>query len=184
MRVVQGMALDEQRGETMTNVEEEIVDLKATVDYIADKVTERADTFEFEDNVALRDALADVIEEAKKAQALLETTMLSQLEAGVRQIGSRLFKRKRNMVKRFRHDLIAAQLLRTARAEATNSDGETSVTKALDIVDVGFRKLYVSPSTQAKVTAFDAYGIDAKAVTDYEDKGWKVEVEELDPRKD
>jgi hypothetical protein len=168
----------------MPDSSEIVVDLEATVAYIHDRVTEQAESFDFDQNVELRDRLNNVISEARTAGSLLEQTMLSQLEGGVRQVGSRLFKRKRSTNKRFRHDSIRGVIGHWARAKATDENGVTSPSLAVDNAMQALADLYVSPSTPAKVTRFEAYGIDAKAVTDYEDKGWRLEVEELDDRKD
>jgi hypothetical protein len=166
------------------NTEETIGDLAAIQAEIHDRITEQADRFDFDEGVDTRDALLALIEEARAAVSLLETTMLGQLEAGVRQRGSRVFKRKRHTVKRWRHDLIAADLTRWARIEATDDDGVTSITKALNGLADAFRDVYVSPSTEAKVRALDKLRINRKAVLDVEDRGWKLEVEELDERED
>lgn len=166
------------------NIAETIGDIDAIRAEIHDRVTEQADQHDFDEGVAMRDCLTALVTEAQAAIALIEQTMLSQLEAGAQQRGTRLFKRKRNTVKRFRHDLIEAGVQRFARREAADANGEVSVTKALDIAMIAMRKIYVSPSTPAKVGALDTYEIERKTVLEFEDKGWRLEVEELDARQD
>lgn len=168
----------------MSEHDETLTDLAATVDYIHDRVTEQADRLDFDDAYKMRDWCKAIEAEAKAAAAMIETTMLKHLEAGVQQRGSRIFKRKRNIVERFRHDLIAADLERWARLNATDDKGVTSVSKAIAGALDGMRDLYVSPSTKAKIGALDTYGMDRKKVSEREDKGWKLEVEELDARDD
>ena len=164
------------------NNDETLVDLKATVDYIRDRVTEHADEFDFDDGVAMHDALSHVIEEARRAQSLIDTALMTHLEAGARQIGTRLFVRKRNVVQRFKHDSIRAAVSRWARREATDEDGVTSVARAVDHAVMAMADLYVAPSTKAKVTRFDSYEVNHSEVMTSKDKGWKLEIQELDER--
>jgi hypothetical protein len=165
-------------------VEEEVVDLAATVDYIRDRLVERADSFDFEDAAALRDAALEVKAAADLAASLLETTIVGQLEAQpVRTVGNRLFKRKRRTAKRFDHEAIAASVGQYAQQAAVDKEtGATSVDAAVVAALQAMRELYLSASTQAKTTKFDRYGVDVDEVVSYEDQGWRLEVEQLDER--
>lgn len=163
---------------------EVLSDLGATVKYLRDEVTEQAETFDFDEAVALRDAALALKLECETAIGMIDTTMLTHLEAGARQLGSRLFKRKRNVVERFRHDLIKAAVARWARQQSCNDDGEVSPALAVDHAVQAMASLYVSPSTKAKISALDAYGIERNTVSESDDKGWKMIVEELDARVD
>lgn len=163
------------------NTEETVGDLAAITTEIHDHVTEQADRYDFDDGVTTRDALLALIDEAKTAVSLLETTMLKHLEEGAQQRGSRLFKRKRVTAERFRHDLIRAAIASSARLSAADTEtGEISATRAVDFAVQAMTDLYVSPSTKAKIGALDNYGIERKAVHAVENKGWKLDVEELD----
>ena len=162
------------------NSEETIVDLGAIQDEIHDRITEQADSYDFEDAAATRQSLLDLIAEAKTAVSLLETTLLTQLEAsGSRQIGTLLFKRKPNRVGRFRHDSIRAAVAKFARTAACDDEGVTSPARAVDFAVQAMADLYVSPSTEAKVTGLRRIGLDKDAVLDQENKGYKLEVEDL-----
>lgn len=164
--------------------EETLADLAATVDYIRDHVTERADSLDFDDAVALRDACVAVKDEAGNAISLIETAMLVHLEAGVQQRGSRVFKRKSKVAQRFRHDLIEAAIARIARRLATDDEGVTSPARAVDAALRLMHQTYLAPSTKAKVGQLDAMEVDRKAVIETEFKGYELVVETLDERQD
>lgn len=162
------------------NTEETVGDLAALTAEIHDHITEQADKYDFEDGAATRQALLDLIAEAQAAVSLLQTTMLGQLEAsGSRQIGSLLFKRKPNRVDRFRHDTIKAAVAKFARTAACDDNGEISPTKAVDFAVQAMADLFVSPSSTAKVGALDRIGLSKTEVIDQENKGYKLEVEDL-----
>ena len=162
------------------NSEETIGDLEALASEIHDRITEQADSYDFEDGAATRQALLDLIAEAKTAVSLLETTMLGQLEgSGSRQVGTLLFKRKPNRVDRFRHDTIKAAVAKFARTAACDDNGEISPTRAVDFAVQAMADLFVSPSTGAKIGALDRIGLSKAAVIDQENKGYKLEVEDL-----
>jgi hypothetical protein len=163
---------------------EVLADLSITVTYIRDEITEEAESFDFDEAIALRDACLAVKAEAETAISLIDTTLLGHLEAGAQQRGTRLYKRKRNVVERFRHDLIRAAVATWARKEACDDNGEVSASKAVDNAVQAMVWLYVSPSTKAKIGALDGLGIERKTVSESEDKGWKLEIEQLDARTD
>lgn len=160
--------------------DETVGDIEAIRAEIHDRVTEQADRFDFEDGAATRQALLDLIGEAQTAVSLLETTILGQLEAsGSRQIDKLLFKRKPNRVERFRHDSIKAAVAKFARVAACDDDGVVSPARAVDFAVQAMADLYVSPSTTAKTGGLSRVGLSKTDVTDLENKGYKLEVEDL-----
>lgn len=161
------------------NISEITADLAATVDYLND-ITERADSTDFDDAAEIQAQLLKVRRATNDAITMLEQQMLSKLEKRkVATAGGRLFKRKRKTVRRDDHEVIARAVRDWAFAEATDkTTGVTNAQLAAERAVHAVRDLYISPSTTAKSTKFDRYGIEG--ATSFEDRGWQLEVERLD----
>ena len=170
----------------MSNTEEVVADLGATVDYIKGEVTEQADTFSFEDILIYEEAVRLVQKAASEALAMLNTEKLNQLEkSGSRQIGSKVYARVPKHVDRFDHEAIAKAVRQIAKDEAVNrSTGEVdlglAVEKAVKIMD----DLYVAPSSKAKIGTLDALAIPVREVRTREKKGHEIRVIDLEEKAD
>lgn len=164
----------------MANIEELITDLKATTAYVRGEITEKADTFDFDQLVALSDEITDVARAVREAAQLLSTEQTKQLEGGARTVGTRVFARIPKYAERWQHDVIAAGI--RAKAMELACDHETGEVPAKQAVEIAVRltqAAYVSPSTSAKVgTVRDELGLPLKEARLRENKGWDINVVE------
>lgn len=161
---------------------EAVVDLRATVDYLADLI-ERADTFDFDAATDLRDEALSVQARAKDLVSLLETGMLRQLEAGSRERGGRVWARVRKYVDRTDHALVAGAV-RQAALNAYRDPDTGEVTSAEAAVAEAVRlmgSLYVSPSSDVKRRPLAGIGLDARGVVQREFQKYGLDITDLDP---
>lgn len=162
-----------------------VVDLAATCDYVRGEVTERADTFDFDQMVAYQDGLIAVKKTADEALALLRGEMSRQLEEGSRTVGTRTFVRQPKRTRVFDHSRIMALLARHVHDTApVDENGERDHSndpgRALAVV----QRLYLSTSSTAKVTELDRLEIPRKEVIKSERKGFEIIVIDSDPEDD
>lgn len=167
------------------SVAELVTDLDDTQAYVADNVTDKADSSSFEELVALQDAVRAVAGACKKALDVIDVEMIQQLEAGGRQVGSAMYARIPKRKVRFDHDNISKRVLDIAQDGAVEKEtGVLDYDAMTHNVAKMLLELYVSPSTTAKTTVLDKYEIPYKEVTETERIGYQVKVLEMDPEDD
>lgn len=156
-----------------------VFDLQATVDYIKDRVTEQADSFDFEELVAASDALQAVFTTTCESLGIVKGEQIRQLEsARTRVVGTRVFTRIPKRIERFDHDTIRRSV--NTLAVEYSDDVDAAVKKATGMMGA----LYVVPSSKAKIGTLDALGIDRREVSSKETTGWDLRVEDLEPADD
>lgn len=162
------------------NRDEAIADLQATVDYLG-SLTNEADTLGFEAATDIRDEAKRVVKAAGDLVSFLEGKMLTELEAGSREYGGRVWVRKRKYVERHDHSVIARVARDAAIAAARDEEtGEVNSALALNAAIETMRQVYLSPSTKAKVTVVrDQLGVPTKNFVTREDKGWELDIVDL-----
>lgn len=153
------------------NREEMLADLQATVDY-AGRITELADSFDFETLADVTEALGRAKKAIETAAGMLEAEMVRQLEAGEKIHNGQSFKRVRKYTERTNHDAVIAAVVE----RATSCDG---VIQAARYTAELMRDAYLSKSTDAKKGAVDKLSIARDAVYSKEYTGWKIEREEV-----
>ena len=163
-----------------SNTPEVVAELKATQDYLAD-LTERVESFDFEDSVAVQDEARRVKRKADELMSMIDSELLRQLEAGARDIGRRTFKRTKKYVERDDHGKLESLAIRQAMEAAT--DAETGVTNAHEAARVAaatMAKLYLNPSAKAKVSVAERLGLERDTFRSREFKEWQISVIEED----
>ena len=144
------------------------------MDVLRQAVTE-VDDMDFELAVELRDAVRELILEAKTAEAAYDSEMLEQVEAAPRKVGSKVFMAVDRRVERVQHDDIAAAAIRKA-VEFADGDATVAARTAVHLV----MTTYVSPSTKAKKGAIErSLDLDPKKVIHSKKEGRRLhEVDE------
>lgn len=160
------------------NVEEVVADLQAHCAWVNDRITEYADSMEFEEAVAIQDELRRAKKAAEVAISMIDSQMMVRLESGgPRQFGNRVFARVKDYVDRFDHDLLIATAARQGVEAAVDPDtGEVNASEAAEAAARTVQKLYLSPSSKPKVGVIDQLGVDRKKAKTREFKQWKVNV--------
>lgn len=151
--------------------DEIVADLQATVDYAA-RITELADTFDFETNADVRDALARAKTAIEAAIGMLDGELVRQLEDGDRIYGNERWMRTRKYTERTDHDVIVKAVVNAAAMHEDPFRAAYDAAKAM-------QSLYVSNSTSAKKGAVDKLSVARDAVFSKDYTGWKVEREPL-----
>jgi hypothetical protein len=142
---------------------------------VCDMIAADADALDFDQAVEFMDALERLRRQAKLAVDMILSTMLDHLEAGgPRQYGTRTFLPVDDTVKRFDHD----EVLRKLGAVALIDDnGEIrNPGEALELMAEMVRDVYLSESTQAKVTALAKLDLDPDDFRERLRRGRKVRI--------
>lgn len=163
------------------NTTEITADLQATIDYLADLI-ERVDTMGFEDLVAVQDEGRRVASKASELVGMIDGELIRQLEAGARETpDGRLFKRAKRYVTRHDHEPLIALAARQGVEAWTHPDsGEVDAPKAAESACRALAKMFLSPSSTAKVTVVEKLGVDRSTFESREFKDWRVQIIEED----
>lgn len=163
------------------NTTEMVADLQATIDYLA-TITERVDSMPFEELVAVQDEARRVQAQAGELVGMIDAELVRQLEGGARELpDGRLFKRAKRYVTRHDHDLLIGLAVRQGVEAWTHPDtGEVDATRAAESAVRALSKMFLSPSSTAKVTVVDKLGVDRGEYETREFKDWKVQIIEED----
>lgn len=162
------------------NTDEMLVDLGATVSYVAG-ITENVDAMTFEQMVAIQDEARRVRAKADELIEMIDGELIRQLEGGAREYGGRLFKRSKRYVTRHDHEPLIALAARQGVEAWTHPDsGEIDAPKAAESACRALAKMFLSPSSTAKVTVVDRLGVDRDVYESREFKDWRVQVIEED----
>lgn len=165
----------------METNEEVVADVSTFADYIVDQVTNSADARTLDELAAQREVVQHLLGAVRTALAVIDQEMAKQLEGGARQIGDKVYARRKDYKERFLHSTIISFLRSAAVLKHTNKEtGEIDYEMVAQDVANGLRELYLSDSTRAKVTALDRLGIPRDEVINREFVGYKLSVTELD----
>lgn len=169
----------------MATHDEILADLQATVSYINNEVTERADSTPFEEAVALVDELERVKRSVGDAIALLNGELLKQVERGSRQIGQRVYAAVPDSKTRTDHDKVRVAVITYALDAATDKEtGDVSPRVAADRATEYMMDLYVSPSKVATTRGLKRMGVSPRTINHYENTGKKLRIVDLSAPKD
>jgi len=165
----------------MATAHDFIVDLQATVDYLA-SIIEEVDSMPFEDLVSLQDEANRVKQRAADLVSLINSELINQLEAGARELpDGRLFKRTKKYVDRHDHDLLIGLAVDKAIDKCTDkTTGEIHARHAAEFAARNIAKMFLSPSMKAKVTVVEKMGVDREQYETREFKEYGVLVIEED----
>lgn len=155
------------------NRDEIVAELQATVDYAA-RITELADTFDFETNADVSVALGRAKTAIDLAMRMLDEEIVRQLEAGERVHNGERWKRERKYTERTDHDAVIDAVVE----QATHCTG---VIEAARYAAELMRATYLSKSVDAKKGAVDKLSVPRDAVFSKEYTGWKIEREPVAP---
>jgi hypothetical protein len=155
-------------------------DIAAAIDVLRE-AAEQSENMDFDDAVALVDAIKEMRSAAGVTISMLEMALLAQVEIAPRQVGGRAFIAVDDGPLRYEHDRIESQVIDWATLQAT--DRETGLTNAREAARQAtwmMRQVYVSPSTTAKVAALKEMEIPMDEVRTKEKKGRKLHVVETE----
>lgn len=151
-------------------------DLGAAIDLVGEAI-EDSDSYDFEEAVAMRDALILLRARAAVAMDLIESEMARQLEGGERQWNGMTYKAVNKYRTRADHDAIEGHVLTVAKDVALDRQtGEIDLDEAVRQAAHLMRQVYVSPSTPAKSGALKSLGLDPWSVVSRERTGRGVAV--------
>ena len=164
------------------NVEEVVADLQAHCAWVNERITEYADSMEFDEAVAIQDELRRAKKAAEVAISMIDGQMMARLESGgPRQFGNRVFARVKDYVERDDpYALIAAAICEGVDSAVDVDTGAIDPHVAAEAAARTMQSLYLSNSSKAKVSVMDKLGVDRKAVRSREFKAWKVHVTEIE----
>ena len=149
-------------------------DVLAAVDVLVQAQNE-SDDMEFELAIALRDAAEELKRRTSETIGLLEMEMLRQIEAAPKTVGGVTYLAVNDNKDTFDHDQIEARAVAVARLAAYDKEtGEIDVGEAARQAAHLMRKVYVSPSTKAKVGGLGELDLDADDVRTRQTKGRKI----------
>lgn len=162
------------------NLEETVAELRAIGDVI-DAISESSESLEFADTVTVGDELGRVKKRIEDALGLLTTRQLQTLEGVQAQVyGNRVFARRKKYADRFDHEAIIGVAIEQGVEAATDLDsGAIDPRQAAEAAARAMHKLYLSPSTKAKVSVLEALDVKVSDVRSREFKGYEVNVTEL-----
>lgn len=146
------------------------------------QLMEESDDMDFERAADIRLALGALILDAREALSLIEMEMVRQVEAAPRQVGRLNYMAVNKYKERDDHDAIEAHVVAAARLAAVDRDtGEIDAAAAARWAAHYMRKLYVSPSVQAKKGALDELEMDPREVRERQAVGRRLHVVDPDP---
>jgi hypothetical protein len=142
-------------------------DVHASADVLLD-VADYSDTMTPEQCIEYRVACEAVAKAAKTAIDLLNMQFVKVAETDVIRDGRRFYVGRKKDRVRFDHDLIEAAVVTTA---AAHSPG-TAISGARQAADL-MRKLYVSDSTDARIGALNALGLNTDRHNERSVRTWE-----------
>jgi hypothetical protein len=141
------------------NLRMTIPDVEASCDVLVD-VQDASDSMTPEQCIEYRVACEAVLKAAKTAIDLLNMQFVKISETDVIRDGRRFYVGRKKDRERFDHDLIEATVVAEAVDRSEADDGERFVarTAARAAADL-MRRLYITDSTSAKISALNALGL-------------------------
>lgn len=158
-------------------------DILAMIDTLTE-LCNAADELGTDEAIAFRDLLGQLGSEAKRTASMINTALKSQLEAGARQVGERVFAVKRDGKDRYDHDHIGTRVAALAAIDAeTGQIRESAHDAAREAVRMMMR-LYVSPADKPHLINLAALGLAKREVSHWEHTGKKIVVTDLSTPED
>lgn len=149
-------------------------DILAAID-VLEQAQEESDDIDFRLAVDLRKACQTLGRQAKRTADLLEMEMLRQVEGGAKDIDGIQYMAINDNKTTWDHDSIESWVVAVAREKSINKEtGEIDVDEAARQGAHWMRRIYVSPSTTAKIGALGEMGLDGDTVRERETKGRKL----------
>lgn len=153
------------------NRDEMLADLQATVDY-AGRITELADSFDFETLADVTEALRRAQSAIRTAEGMLEAEMVRQLEAGEKVYNGQRFYRTQKYTERTDHEAVVKAVAADAGLHDLPEVAALAAARRMEA-------LYLSKSSNAKKGEVDKLSIARDAVFSREYTGWKIEREDV-----
>jgi hypothetical protein len=149
-------------------------DVLAAIDVLVQAQNE-SDDMPFETAIALREAVEELKRRSNETIGLLTMEMLRQVEAAAKTVDGVTYIAVNDSKDTWDHDQIEARVVATARLAALDkTTGEIDPAEAARQAAWLMRKIYVSPSTTAKVGALGELELDADDVRTRKTKGRKL----------
>lgn len=153
-------------------------DLLAVIDLMA-AVAETSDSLEVDEAITTMELLRQVHSAVRTAEGMLDAAVKRHLEAGARQVGSRVYATKPDGKWRTYHDEIATKVIGVSTVDADT--GEIRDAKTAAATAVAFmQQLYVAPAVVPKAGGLKALGLDKADVSKWERTGTKIEIIDME----
>jgi hypothetical protein len=153
-------------------------DILAAIDVLTELINE-SDQLPVDEALAFHELLGQLQSETKRATGFINTTLKSQLEAGAKQLGDRVYAVKDDGVYQFRHDAIS----RAIRGRAIGLDLETGemndTQTAVDLAIQLMAEAYRMPSSKPKEGLLKKLGLTKRDVSSWTKRGKKIVVTDL-----
>jgi hypothetical protein len=153
-------------------------DILAAIDLLAE-LCNAADQLEVDEATAFSELLGQLGSEVKRTASMIDTALKAHLEDGARQVGDRVYAKKRDGKTRFDHDHIGTRVAALAAIDTeTGQIRESAHDAAREAVRL-MMKLYVSPADKPHTVHLAALGLAKREVSRWEHTGTKIVVTDL-----